>query len=125
MLNFVGARSRFCDNVSRRSFLQVGGWALGGLSLPGLLRARRRSGRSSHKSVIMVYLSGGLSHQDTFDLKPNAPSEVRGEFKPIPSVVPGIQICELLPRMAQCMDKRRAGPLDRRAGATSIRAGRT
>ncbi len=73
MLNFVGPRSRFCDNISRRSFLQVGGWALGGLTLPALLRAEAASGRSSHKSVIVVYLSGGLSHQDTFDLKPNAP----------------------------------------------------
>jgi hypothetical protein len=103
MLTFVGPRGRFCDNLSRRSFLQVGGWALGGLSLPGLLRAEE--GRQSHKSVIVVYLSGGLAHQDTFDLKPNAPSEVRGEFNPIPSVVPGLQVSELLPRMARCMDK--------------------
>jgi Protein of unknown function (DUF1501) len=105
MLTFLGPRGRFCDHLSRRSFLQVGGWALGGLSLPGLLRAEAASGRSSHKSVIVVYLSGGLAHQDTFDLKPDAPSEVRGEFRPIPSVVPGVQVGELLPRMARCMDK--------------------
>ena len=55
--------------------------------------------------MIVVYLSGGLAHQDTFDLKPNAPAEVRGEFNPIPSVVPGLQVSELLPRMAKCMDK--------------------
>jgi hypothetical protein len=105
MLTFVGPRNRYCDNVSRRSFLQVGGWALGGLSLSGLLRAEAASGRRSHKSVIVVYLSGGLAHQDTFDLKPNAPAEVRGEFHPIPTVVPGVQVCELLPHMARCMDK--------------------
>ena len=65
-------------------------------------------------SVIMVYLSGGLAHQDTFDLKPNAPAEVRGEFKPIATNVPGIQIGELLPRLARCMDKLAAAPLARR-----------
>jgi hypothetical protein len=105
MLTFLGPRGRFCDQLSRRSFLQVGGWAMGGLSLPGLLRAEATAGRSSHKSVIIVYLSGGLAHQDTFDLKPDAPSEVRGEFKPIPSVVPGVRVGELLPRIARCMDK--------------------
>jgi hypothetical protein len=105
MLTFLGPRGRFCDSVSRRSFLQVGGWALGGLTLSGLLRAEASIGTKSHKSVIVVYLSGGLAHQDTFDLKPNAPAEVRGEFKAINSVVPGIQVSELLPRMAKCMDK--------------------
>ena len=103
MLTFLGPRGRFCDHLSRRSFLQVGGWAMGGLTLPGLLRAE--DGRKSHKSVIVVYLSGGLAHQDTFDLKPSAPAEVRGEFNPIPSSVPGLQVSELLPRMAKCMDK--------------------
>jgi hypothetical protein len=78
---------------------------VGGLTLPSLLRAEERTGRRTHKSVIMVYLSGGLAHQDTFDLKPAAPPEVRGEFKPIASRVPGVQVCELLPRMAACMDK--------------------
>jgi hypothetical protein len=106
MLTLLGPRHRFCDGLSRRSFLQVGGLALGGLTLPGLLRAERRSGRGgSQRSVIMVYLSGGLSHQDTFDLKPAAPAEVRGEFKPIATRVPGVQVGELLPRLAGCMDK--------------------
>jgi len=105
MLTFFGPASRYCDRVSRRSFLQIGGWAMGGLSLSGLMRAEASAGRRSHKSVIVVYLSGGLAHQDTFDLKPNAPAEVRGEFKPIPSSVPGIQVGELLPHMARCMDK--------------------
>jgi len=62
-------------------------------------------GQSSHKSVIMVYLSGGLAHQDTFDLKPNAPAGIRGEFKPIATCLPGVQVCELLPRIAASMDK--------------------
>ena len=106
MLTLLGSRSRFCDGVSRRSFLKVGALGLGGLTLPQLLRCEAATGKgNSHKSVIIVYLSGGLAHQDTFDLKPDAPSEVRGEFKPIPSNVPGIQVCEQLPRMARCMDK--------------------
>ena len=104
MLNFVGRAHRYCDGLSRRSFLRVGGLALGGLSLPQLLRAEQKTGKSQ-RSVIMVYLSGGLSHQDTFDLKPKAPAEVRGEFKPIATNVPGIQIGELLPRLAACADK--------------------
>jgi hypothetical protein len=86
--------------------LQAGGLAVGGLTLPALLRAERQSspGRSE-RSVIMVYLSGGLAHQDTFDLKPDAPREVRGEFKPIATNVPGIKISEHLPRLAACADK--------------------
>ena len=74
---------------------------MGGLALPDLLRAEAAGGlRSNQKSVIMIYLPGGPPHQDTFDLKPQAPSEIRGEFKPIPTNVPGTQICELLPRLA-------------------------
>jgi hypothetical protein len=104
MLTLLGSRHRYCDGLSRRSFLQIGGLALGGLSLPHLLRAESRKSRG-HRSVIMVYLSGGLAHQDTFDLKPSAPAEVRGEFKPIPTSVPGVQFGEHLPRLARCMDK--------------------
>ncbi len=79
---------------------------MGGLSLPDLLRAESQQGGGlKHKSVIMVFLPGGPSHQDIFDLKPDAPSEVRGEFKPISTNVAGLQICELLPRMAKIMDK--------------------
>jgi hypothetical protein len=105
MLTVLGPRHRYCDGLSRRSFLKVGALGAGGLTLPGLLRAEAASGRRSHKSVIMVYLTGGLAHQDTFDLKPNAPAEVRGEFKPIGTNVPGVQVCELLPRLARCMDR--------------------
>ena len=79
---------------------------MGGLCLPQLLRAESQPGkRLSHKSVIMVYLTGGISHQDTFDLKMEAPAEIRGEFKPIASRVPGFDVCELLPKLANCMDQ--------------------
>src|SRR5262245_27879341 len=106
MLTLLGPRHRYCDGLTRRSFLQVGGLAVGGLTLPALLRAEQAAGRRrSHKAVIMVYLTGGLAHQDTFDLKPNAPAEIRGPFKPIATNVPGIQVGEHLPRLAACMDK--------------------
>ena len=107
MLNILGPRHRYCDGISRRSFLQIGSLAAGGLALPQLLRAEESQSRPSarHKSVIMVYLAGGLSHQDTFDLKPDAPEGIRGEFSPIDSNVPGIQVGELLPKMSQVMDR--------------------
>jgi hypothetical protein len=85
--------------------LQLGGLALCGLSLPQLLRAEAQAGiRHSHKAIIMIFLSGGPPHQDMVDLKPDAPAEIRGEFKPIATRVPGIQICEHLPGLAQRMD---------------------
>src|SRR5262245_39205909 len=106
MLSILGRAGRFCDGLSRPAFLQVGGLALGGLSLPQLLRAEEQAGiKNSHKAVIMVFLSGGPPHQDMVDLKPDAPAEVRGEFNPIDTAVPGIQICELLPRTATMMDR--------------------
>ena len=92
--------------TTRRTFLQVGGLALGGLTLPGLLRARAAAPTGERKrSVILVWLAGGPSHIDMYDLKPNAPAEVRGEFRPISTNVPGIQIGEHLPRQAAMMDK--------------------
>ena len=106
MLTIFGPGRRYCDGVSRRSFLKLGGLAMGGLALPQLLRAEEQAGAGrSHKAVIMVYLSGGLAHQDSFDLKPDAPKEVRGEFMPIATNVPGVEIGELLPRTARVMDK--------------------
>jgi hypothetical protein len=105
MFQAQGPRVRFCDGVSRRSFLQIGGLAVGGLTLPQILRAEQKSSKTSNKSVIMVYLSGGIAHQDTFDLKMDAPNEIRGEFKPIETCLPGVQICELLPKMASVMDR--------------------
>src|SRR6476660_9387562 len=99
-------RSRFCDGVSRRNFLKIGALGLGGLALPQLLQAEAQMGiRRSHKAIIMIFLPGGPSHQDIFDLKMSAPSEIRGEFKPIRTKVPGIQICEHLPKLAAQMDK--------------------
>lgn len=111
MLTLVtGSPSRFCDGLARRSFLKIGALglgstAIGGLSLPQLLRAEDAQGRSSSKSIIMVYLPGGPPHQDMFDLKTEAPAEIRGEFQPIATKVPGIQICEHLPRLAKLADK--------------------
>src|SRR5438045_8054492 len=101
-----GNGQRFCDGVSRREFLKIGGLALGGLTLTDKLAAEARAGvRSSHKAIIMVFLPCGPPHQDMFDLKMDAPSEIRGEFKPIKTKVPGIEICELMPRIASMMDK--------------------
>src|SRR6476646_258266 len=106
MLSIHGPRRRFCDNVSRRDFLRIGGLAMGGLSLPQILRAEAEVGiRSSHKAVIMVFLSGGPPHQDMVDLKPDAPVEFRGEFDPIRTNFPVIDICEHLPRLAAMMDR--------------------
>src|SRR6266571_4822332 len=106
MLTIYGQRHRFCDGISRRNFLKIGALGLGGLALPQLLQAETQAGiGKSHKAIIMIYLPGGPPHQDMFDLKLDAPSEIRGEFKPIKTNVPGIQICEHLPRMAAMMDK--------------------
>lgn len=101
-----GQQKRFCDGVTRRTFLQVGGLALGGASLPQLLQAEEAHGASGgHKGIIMIYMPGGPPHQDFYDLKPDAPPEVRGEFDPIDTNVPGVQICELLPQLAARMDR--------------------
>ncbi len=109
MLTIRGQASggRFCDGVSRRDFLRVGGLAMGGLSLPQLLAAEARAGTRAkrHKAIIMVFLPGGPPHQDMVDLKPNAPEGIRGEFKPIATNVPGLDICELMPRLATMADK--------------------
>ncbi len=105
MLTVYGNQARYCDGLSRRSFLKVGALGVGGLTLPQLMRAEAASGKKSHKSVIMVYLSGGMAHQDTFDLKPNGPAELKGEFKPIATNVTGIQFGEHVPKLAKCADK--------------------
>ena len=106
VLTSPAQRSRFCDGVSRRNFLQIGSLALGGSAPPSLWQAEKAGAvGASNKSVMGVYLSGGIAHQDTVDLKPDAPDEIRGEFKPIDSKVPGIQLGELLPKLANCTDK--------------------
>src|SRR6266581_8924875 len=92
--------------LSRRSFLKIGGLGVAGLTLPQLLKADAAAGvRSSHKSVILIYLVGGPPHQDMFDLKPNAPQEIAGPWRPIATAVNGIQICEAFPRLARIMDR--------------------
>ncbi len=100
MLNILGKRSgpaAFCDHISRRKMLQGGAIGTFGLSLPNLLRAETggltHPAARSKKSVILVWMHGGPSQLDTFDMKPNAPSEFRGAFQPIHSNVPGIDVC--------------------------------
>ena len=106
MLTIQGPGLKLCDGVARRTAMQIGALGMGGLSLPQLLRAESATGkRSSHKSVIMVFLAGGPPHQDMVDLKPLAPVEYRGEFSPIHSNVDGIEVCEHMPLLAQRMDQ--------------------
>ncbi len=106
MLTLTGAKQQYCDGVSRRSFLKAGALGLGGLTLADLLRLEARAGiGSSHKAVINIHLGGGPSHQDMFDLKPHAPAEFRGEFMPIATNVPGMDICEMFPGLATMADK--------------------
>jgi hypothetical protein len=106
MLTIPGRKTRFCDGISRRAWFQIGGLALGGMSLPQMLRAERKSGASNRaKGIIMILLPGGPSHLDMYDLKPDAPSEIRGEFRPISTNVPGIEFCEHLPNLASIADK--------------------
>ena len=105
MLTITGQQYRFCDGLSRRGFLTVGGLAMGGLTLPQLLRAEAQQGAGrSHKAIINIFLPGGPPHQDMWDLKPNAPKEVRGEFEEISTNVPGIRIGDQFPLMAKMMD---------------------
>ena len=114
MFSLHGSRVRLCDGMSRRELLRAGGLSMLGLSLPQLLAAResppegilptdKTFGRA--KSVIYLYLQGGPPQHETFDPKPGAPAEIRGEFQPISTNVPGIQFCELLPRTARIADK--------------------
>src|SRR5262245_49709844 len=103
MLTILGPRQPFCDRVTRRNFLRIGGLAVGGLTLADVLRAEAKGapGSRRHKSVIMVFLPGGPSHIDMVDLKPEAPAEIRGHFRPIATRVIGVQFCEHLPRLAK------------------------
>ena len=108
MLTVAGQRESgksFCDGLSRRNFLQIGTLGGAGLTLPGLLRAESESGKRSNKSVIMIYLVGGPPHQDMFDLKPEAPKEVAGPWRPIETSVPGMEICEAFPKLASMAEK--------------------
>ena len=90
---------------SRRDVLRVGSAAALGLSLPALLRADGTRPKASADHCILIFLNGGPSHHDTWDMKPDAPAEIRGEFAPVASSVPGLQVCEHLPRMAKLMHR--------------------
>ncbi len=110
MLTIYGRKHRCCDSVNRRGFLKIGGFAmgyLGGVGLGDLLRAQAASGSASrsHKAVINVFLGGGPPHQDMWDIKVDAPTEIRGEFHPIATQVSGIEICEVFSRIASQMEK--------------------
>ena len=106
MLTLWGGARRYCDRMNRRDFLRVGALGLGGLTLPDILRLRAQAGtQSSPRAVIMVCLAGGPSHLDMYDLKPDAPADYRGEFKPIKTNVPGFDICEHMPMQARIADK--------------------
>lgn len=109
MLTIHGKKTRYCDGIARRSFLKIGGLAtgaVGGFGLADLLRAEDASaGRQSQKSVINIFLGGGPPHQDMWEIKTEAPVEIRGEFSPISTAVPDIQIGECFPRIAAMMDR--------------------
>lgn len=115
MLKLRAPGVRLCDGVSRREVLQAGGLGLLGLSLPALLSAGQTAAAGAHpqthrhsgraRSCILLFLMGGPPQHSTWDPKPDAPAEVRGEFSPIATTVPGLHICELLPRTAQLADK--------------------
>jgi hypothetical protein len=112
MFTTLGAAQRFCDGISRRNFLKIGAFGAG-LTLADMLRLRSLANPTSapaarattNKAAIMIYLPGGPSHMDMYDLKPDAPTEYRGEFRPIQTNVPGVQICEHMPRQARMWDK--------------------
>ena len=108
MLTIFGKKQRYCDGISRRGFLQVGALSFGAstLTLADVLRAESIQQRSSrHKAVINVFLGGGPPHQDMWEIKTEAPAEIRGEFRPIKTNVPGIEIGEVFHRIAGIMDK--------------------
>ena len=108
-------RGRLCDGFTRRELLRVGGIGVMGLSLPQVLalqsaQAGETSGGSAGafgraKSVILLFLQGGPSHIDIWDPKPDAPDNIRGQFKPIPTKIPGVQFSEVMPKLAQQMHR--------------------
>jgi uncharacterized protein (DUF1501 family) len=110
MIRLLGPAATFCDGLSRRELLRLGGLSLGGLSLPLLLEHQATASSSSRsfgkaKNCIILFLSGGASHHDTVDPKPDAPAEIRGEFDTIATALPGVRFTEYLPRTARLMDR--------------------
>src|SRR5262245_38769912 len=102
-----GRAGSFCDGLSRRNFIKIGalGIGAGALSLPDMLRAEAATGGSRHKAIINIFLGGGPPHQDMWEIKTDAPAEIRGEFQPISTKVAGLQIGEVFTRIAASMDK--------------------
>ena len=111
MLTFLTGSSPDCSGISRRSFLQIGGLATFGLTLPQFLQAKQEAyagkapARGKAVSCILLWMQGGPSHIDTFDPKPDAPVEIRGEFDTVPTTLPGVRVCEHLPLLARQTDK--------------------
>jgi len=114
MLRVLSRPKRLCDGLTRRDLLQVGGLSFGGLSLSGLLAQRTSASEEDSriassfgkaKQCIVLFLYGSPSQLETFDMKPQAPAEIRGTIEPIASSLPGLDVCELLPEMAQVMDR--------------------
>ncbi|MCH2123479.1 MAG: DUF1501 domain-containing protein [Pirellulaceae bacterium] len=102
----AGQTKRYCDGVSRRSFVQLGIAGMSNLGLGGVLRARQAAAADQKQtSAILIWLDGGPGHMDMYDMKPEAPVEYRGIWQPIPTNVPGIEISELFPRQAKIADK--------------------
>src|SRR5256885_16653554 len=117
MISIPGQPGSTCDGFSRREFLRVGGAGVLGISLGDILRlqaradtapdsAKKKNGWGKAKSVILVFLQGGPSHIDIRDPKPHAPSNIRGEFKPIRTKVPGIWLSEVMPQLAKQIDRK-------------------
>lgn len=104
MINISGKAWKFCDGISRRNFLKIGAFG-SAFTTADILKANQAGGSGTAKSAIMIYLPGGPSHMDMYDLKPQAPAEFRGEFKPIATNVPGVQISEHFPMQAKIFDK--------------------
>src|SRR5271165_6948169 len=110
MIRLLGPPSRLCDEFSRRELLRIGGLSLGGLSLDGLLSRPSMASETSRsfgkaKNCIILFLSGGASHHDMFDPKPDAPAEIRGEFDTIATALPGVRFTKYLPETAKLMSR--------------------
>ena len=107
MIDFSFGKNTDCERTNRRDFIRIGSLGLAGLTLPKLLEAQaaKKKDPAEERSVIFLWMQGGPSHIDTFDPKPNAPTDIRGEFSTIPTTIPGVQFSEHLPMMAKNLDK--------------------